>query len=173
MAAEEEVETRKHDLREAQRRVAEQREAVLLQHREQQEKLQRQEAEIEQTRRQREALQALMQTSVQVRAGETCLILLLLLSFNKLLCVSFQPPPPAPGSTAELSEPIGQTRRKLLASLLRAIEESSGGSLSHLEEHPEREGSQSSQENIPGTSLHHTGRECQSCCNELSSCHPH
>ncbi|XP_075892081.1 centrosomal protein 295 isoform X3 [Nelusetta ayraudi] len=126
-AAEDEVETQRRDLREAQRRVAEQREAVLLQQREQLEKLQRQEAEMEQMRRQREALQALMQTNVQ----------------------------PPPGAT-EVSEPIGRTRRKLLATLLRAIEDSSGGSLSHLEEHPGRGGSRSSQENIPDTSLHQT-----------------
>lgn len=176
-AAEDEVETRRRDLREAQRRVAEQREAVLLQQREQLEKLRRQEAEMEQMRRQREALQALMQTNVQVRKGETCLpafcdrwrriLLLLLLGFNKLFCVSFQPPP---GAT-EVSEPVGQTRRKLLATLLRAIEESSGGSLSHLEEHPGRGGSRSSQENVPDTSLHQTGLEHQSSCNEVSSCH--
>lgn len=126
-AAEDEVETWRRDLREAQRRVAEQREAVLLQQREQLEKLRRQEAEIEQMRRQREALQALMQTNVQ----------------------------PPPGAT-EVSEPVGQTRRKLLATLLRAIEESSGGTLSHLEEHPGRGGSRSSQEYVPGTSLHQT-----------------
>lgn len=56
------------------------------------------------------------------------------------LCrVSSQPPPAA--ETEELvSEDIGQRRRKLLASLLRAIEETSGGSLSHLEDPQETEG---------------------------------
>lgn len=65
-----EVDARRRELREAQRRVTAQREAVLLQQGEQQEKLRRQQAEMEQMRRQREALQALMQTNVQVREGK-------------------------------------------------------------------------------------------------------
>lgn len=36
-------------------------------------------------------------------------------------------------------EDIGQTRLKLLASLLRAIEESNGGTLAHLEDPEEKE----------------------------------
>lgn len=68
--ADDEVEARRRELREAQRRVTVQREAVLLQQREQQEKLRRQQAEMDQMRRQREALEALMQTNVQVRDGK-------------------------------------------------------------------------------------------------------
>lgn len=67
------MEARRRELRETQRRVTEQREAVLLQHREQQEKQRGQEAEMKQMRRQREALQALTQTNVQVHKWETCL----------------------------------------------------------------------------------------------------
>lgn len=68
-AAEDEVEAQRRELREAQRRVTAQREAVLLQQTEQEEKLRRQRAEMEQMKRQREALQALMQTNVQVCGG--------------------------------------------------------------------------------------------------------
>lgn len=64
------VEARRRELREAQRRVTAQREAVLLQQREQQEKLRRQQVEMEQMRRQREAMQALMQTNIQVCVGK-------------------------------------------------------------------------------------------------------
>lgn len=70
ITTEDEVEARRRELREAQRHVMAQREAVLQQQREQQEKLQRQQEEMEQMRRQREALQALMQTNVQVCEGK-------------------------------------------------------------------------------------------------------
>lgn len=48
-----------------------------------------------------------------------------------------------------VSKDIGQTRLKLLASLLRAIEETNGGTLSHLEE-PEEE--DDSQQQLPSNS---------------------
>lgn len=65
----ENMETQRHELREAQRRVTEQREVVLLQQRENEEKRRRQEVEMEQMRQQRETLQALIHTDSQVRQG--------------------------------------------------------------------------------------------------------
>ncbi|KAM9317908.1 uncharacterized protein cep295 isoform 2-T2 [Pholidichthys leucotaenia] len=72
---------------------------------------------LEQMRRQKETLQALIQTEA---------------------------PPPVSESVSEASasENINQSRLRLLASLLRAIEESNGGTLSHLEDPGEDEVSQ-------------------------------
>lgn len=63
---EENMETQRDELKEAPRRVMEQREAVLLQQRENEEKRRRQEVEMEQMRQQRETLQALIHTDSQV-----------------------------------------------------------------------------------------------------------
>ncbi|XP_013871349.1 uncharacterized protein cep295 isoform X2 [Austrofundulus limnaeus] len=74
---------------------------------------QRNEVELEQMRRQKEALQALIDTDEQHGSHTSC---------------------------EELqAEDVHQQRMRLLASLLKAIEESHGGSLSHLEE-PEENG---------------------------------
>ncbi|XP_034385039.1 uncharacterized protein cep295 isoform X3 [Cyclopterus lumpus] len=111
------MESQRRELLEVRRRVLEQREAVALQQRRREEERQRreeqrrrQEAEMEQMRRQNEMLQALIHTEEQ--------------------------PQPVPEAAREVlvSEDIGQTRIKLLSSLLRAIEESNGGTLSHLED---------------------------------------
>ncbi|XP_044209509.1 centrosomal protein of 295 kDa [Thunnus albacares] len=119
---EDDVESQRRELREIQRQVLEQREAVALQQRQQErerqrqeEQWQRQEVEMEQMRRQREALEALISADAQ--------------------------PTPEVASEVLASEDIGQTRIKLLASLLRAIEECNGGTLSHLENHEERDDS--------------------------------
>lgn len=64
---EENMETQRHELKEAQRRVMEQREAMLLQERENEEKRRRQEVEMEQMRQQREMLQALIHADAQVQ----------------------------------------------------------------------------------------------------------
>ncbi|KAM7398864.1 hypothetical protein PAMP_018173 [Pampus punctatissimus] len=108
------MESQRRELQEVQRQVLEQREVAALQQR-QEEQLQRQEVEMEQMRRQKEALEALIDADAQ----------------------------PAPRVCSEVFTPedIGQTRLKLLASLLRAIEESNGGTLSHLENHQEEDGS--------------------------------
>ncbi|XP_071396494.1 uncharacterized protein cep295 [Centroberyx affinis] len=74
----------------------------------------RQEEERDQMRRQREALQALISADAQPAAEADSEVL--------------------------VSEDIGETRLQLLASLLRAIEESNGGTLSHLEEHQDQDG---------------------------------
>ncbi|XP_073340063.1 uncharacterized protein cep295 isoform X3 [Pagrus major] len=108
-------ERQRQELQEVQRRVQEQREAMVLQQRRQEEERQRQEVEMTQMRRQKETLQALIQTDA--------------------------PSAPEAASEALVSENINQTRLKLLASLLRAIEESNGGTLSHLEDPQEREDS--------------------------------
>lgn len=71
---EENMETQRHELREAQRRVMEQREAVLLQQWESEEKRRRQEVEMEQMRQQRETLQALIHTDSQVQQGTVCFL---------------------------------------------------------------------------------------------------
>lgn len=62
---------------------------------------------------------------------------------NNFPVVVFSQPQPVPEAPSQelVSENIGQTRRKLLASLLRAIEETNGGTLSHLEDPQEKEGS--------------------------------
>nr|XP_046245960.1 centrosomal protein of 295 kDa [Scatophagus argus] len=105
---EDDMERQRRELQEVQRRMLEQREAVLLQQRKQEEERQKQELELEQMRRQKETLQALILTDAQ----------------------------PVPQATSELSvsQNISQTRLRLLASLLRAIEDTNGGSLSHLED---------------------------------------
>ncbi|KAM6932934.1 uncharacterized protein cep295 [Xenentodon cancila] len=115
-------EAQRRELQEAQRRELEQREMVAFQRRlqederrRQEEQRWRQEVEIEQMKRQKETLQALIETSEQP--------------------VSHSP------SEVLQSEDIGQKRLQLLASLLKAIEESNGGSLSHLEDSEERENS--------------------------------
>ncbi|XP_031719464.1 uncharacterized protein cep295 isoform X2 [Anarrhichthys ocellatus] len=112
----------RQELLEVQRRVLELRDTVALQQRRREEERQRQEeqrrrqeAEMEQMRRQKETLQALIHTEEQLV-------------------------PEAAGEVL-VSEDIGQTRLKLLASLLRAIEESNGGTLAHLEDPQENDGS--------------------------------
>uniref|UniRef100_UPI003AAB0394 uncharacterized protein cep295 n=1 Tax=Centroberyx gerrardi TaxID=166262 RepID=UPI003AAB0394 len=80
----------------------------------QEEKLRQEEEERDQMRRQREALQALISADAQPAAEADSEVL--------------------------VSEDIGETRLQLLASLLRAIEESNGGTLSHLEEHQDQDG---------------------------------
>ncbi|XP_036070824.1 centrosomal protein of 295 kDa isoform X3 [Oryzias melastigma] len=106
---------------EAERQVEEHREVTRLQ-----EERQRQEEELEQMRRQKEALQALIDTDKQV-GGVTAAI-----------SVRFQDQPSSCG-TSEEEEPehLHQRRLRLLSSLLKAIEESNGGSLSHLVEEEE------------------------------------
>ncbi|KAK1899548.1 Centrosomal protein of 295 kDa [Dissostichus eleginoides] len=101
-------EVQRRELQEVQRRLLEQREEVALQQRQQEEERRQQEVEMEQMRRQKETLQALIQTEEQ-------------------------PLPEAARGVLD-SESIRQTRLKLLASLLRAIEETNGGTLSHLED---------------------------------------
>ncbi|XP_030253003.1 centrosomal protein of 295 kDa isoform X2 [Sparus aurata] len=109
-----EEERQRQELQEVQRRVMEQREAMVLQQRQQQEERQRREGEMTHMKQQKETLQALIQTDA---------------------------PPPEAASDELVSENINQTRLKLLASLLKAIEESNGGTLSHLEDRQEREDS--------------------------------
>uniref|UniRef100_A0A1A7YQM1 Uncharacterized protein n=1 Tax=Iconisemion striatum TaxID=60296 RepID=A0A1A7YQM1_9TELE len=102
------MERQKRELQEAQRRVVKQREAVVQQQRLQEEERRRMMVEMEQVRRQKETLQALIKTDEQHVSD--------------------------PPSERLQSEEVGQNRLRLLASLLRTIEESNGGSLSHLEE---------------------------------------
>ncbi|XP_023266066.1 centrosomal protein of 295 kDa-like [Seriola lalandi dorsalis] len=116
------VERQRRELQEVQRQVLEKREAVVLQQKQQEEERQRQEdqrlrreEEMEQMRRQKETLQALIHTDTQ--------------------------PVPEAASEELVSEDIGQTRLRLLVSLLRAIEESNGGTLSHLEDPQQKDGS--------------------------------
>ncbi|XP_008281294.1 uncharacterized protein cep295 [Stegastes partitus] len=110
---EDDVETQRRELQEVQRRVLKQREAVMLQQKQQEEERQRHQVEMEQMRRQKEALQALIQTDDE---------------------------PVSEAASDELvSENIHQSRLRLLVSLLRAIEESNGGTLSHLEDSQEKE----------------------------------
>ncbi|XP_043975927.1 uncharacterized protein cep295 isoform X2 [Gambusia affinis] len=118
-----EADRRRRELREAQRRVVEQRAALALQKEQQEEERRRAEEELQYMRRQKEALQAL----IDRRSGSD--------------------------SPSEASEPqeAEQKRLQLLATLLRAIEESSGGSLSHLEE-PE-DGDESLQLDVGGRGL--------------------
>ncbi|XP_068174358.1 centrosomal protein of 295 kDa isoform X2 [Antennarius striatus] len=97
------------ELQQAHKGVPEQKEAVALQREEQRKRL---EAEEQQMRTQ-ENLQTVIQTDVQ--------------------------PAPEDSSAASVSENIGQARLKLLASLLRSIEENYGGTLSHLEEPQEED----------------------------------
>ncbi|XP_045929282.1 centrosomal protein of 295 kDa isoform X2 [Micropterus dolomieu] len=127
-------EVQRRELQEVQRRVQEQREALHLRQqaeerqrrelqeqrealklRQQAEERQRQEVEMEQMRQQKETLQALIHTDAQ--------------------------PVTEAASEVLVSENIGQIRLKLLASLLRAIEETNGGTLSHLEDPQEKDGS--------------------------------
>ncbi|TDH15402.1 hypothetical protein EPR50_G00030590 [Perca flavescens] len=117
-----EEERQRRELQDVQRRLLERRESMALQQRQQEEERQRQEeqrqrqeVEMEQIRRQKETLQALIPTDKH--------------------------PVPEAASEVLVSENISQTRLKLLASLLRAIEESNGGTLSHLEDPQERDGS--------------------------------
>ncbi|XP_062275908.1 centrosomal protein of 295 kDa [Scomber scombrus] len=107
-----ELQRRQQD-RERQRQEEQQREVMELQRRQQEKERRRQEEEMVQMRRQKEALEALIDADAQ----------------------------PTPEVTSEVlaSEEIGQTRLKLLASLLRAIEESNGGTLSQLETHQEED----------------------------------
>ncbi|XP_010775572.1 centrosomal protein KIAA1731 homolog [Notothenia coriiceps] len=101
-------EVQRAELQEVQRRLLEQREGVALQQRQQEEERRQQEVEMEQMRRQKETLQALIQTEEQ-------------------------PLPEAARGVLD-SGSIRQTRLQLLASLLRALEETNGGTLSHLED---------------------------------------
>ncbi|TKS80614.1 Centrosomal protein of 295 kDa [Collichthys lucidus] len=110
-----EEEKQRRELQEVQRRLLEQREAVELQKKQQEEEKQRREVEMEEMRRQKETLQALIHTDAQPAAEVS--------------------------SEVPLSESIGPTRRQLLASLLRAIQETNGGTLSHLEEPQEEDDS--------------------------------
>ncbi|XP_037533826.1 centrosomal protein of 295 kDa [Nematolebias whitei] len=89
-----------------------QREAVMQ--RLQEEGRRRREVELEQMRRQKSTLQALIDTDGHV---------------SQTPCEELH------------SEDAGQRRRMLLVSLLKAIEESNGGTLSHLEDAEERDGS--------------------------------
>ncbi|XP_051813514.1 centrosomal protein of 295 kDa isoform X2 [Acanthochromis polyacanthus] len=114
-STEDDVETERRQLQEVQRRMLEQREAVKLQQKQQEEQRQRHQVEMEQMRRQKEALQALIQTDEEP-ASETA-------------------------SDELVSQNIKESRLRLLASLLRAIEESNGGTLSHLEDSQEKEDS--------------------------------
>nr|XP_033952631.1 centrosomal protein of 295 kDa isoform X3 [Pseudochaenichthys georgianus] len=104
-------------LLDVQRRELEQREGVALQQRQQEE-------EMEQMRRQKETLQALIQSEEQPNG---CVRL-----WENNGPGAWSRPEAAGGGVD--SESIGQTRLKLLASLLRAIEETNGGTLSHLED---------------------------------------
>ncbi|XP_032413296.1 uncharacterized protein LOC116716568 isoform X4 [Xiphophorus hellerii] len=103
-----EADRRRRELQEAQRRVVEQRAALTLQKEQQEEERRRAEEELHHMRRQKEALQALI--DADRRSGSD--------------------------SPSEASDPQEAERKRLqlLATLLRAIEESNGGSLSHLEE---------------------------------------
>ncbi|XP_037320597.2 uncharacterized protein cep295 isoform X2 [Pungitius pungitius] len=114
------MERQRLQLLEVKRRALEQREAVALRQRWQEEEQQRreeqqreQEAEMEQMRRQKEMLQALIHTE--------------------------EPLVPEAAAEVVVSEDIAKTRLKLLASLLRAIEESNGGTLAHLEAPEEKD----------------------------------
>ncbi|XP_053279039.1 centrosomal protein of 295 kDa [Pleuronectes platessa] len=100
------------ELQEVQRRMQEQREAVELR---QEEERRRREDEMEQMRQQKETLKALIHTDAQ----------------------------PVPDASSEelASENTAQTRLRLLAFLLKAIEESNGGTLSHLQDPDTREAS--------------------------------
>ncbi|XP_056466553.1 mucin-12 isoform X2 [Gadus chalcogrammus] len=102
---------------EEQRRLEEERRRREEQQREEEEEGEQKrhdEEQREQMRRQREALQALINTETQ--GPRSCPVA----------------EPPAAGEEEE-----GRSRLSLLSSLLRAIEESHGGSLSHLEEQPQ------------------------------------
>ncbi|XP_063763010.1 centrosomal protein of 295 kDa isoform X1 [Eleginops maclovinus] len=107
-------EVQRREVQEVQRRLLEQREEVALQQRQQEEERRRQEVEMEQMRRQKETLQALIQTE--------------------------EPPVPEAARGVLDPENIRHIRLKLLASLLRAIEDSNGGTLSHLEDPEDEDG---------------------------------
>ncbi|KAM6987529.1 uncharacterized protein cep295 [Tautogolabrus adspersus] len=122
------MERQRRELQEVQRRFLEQRELLALQERQQEEERSRQEVAREQMRRQKETLQALIQNDAE--------------------------PPSEASSEVSVSDNISQTRLKILASLLRAIEETNGGTLSHLEEDPqEREDPLSNDEETEAVSL--------------------
>ncbi|CAI5692647.1 unnamed protein product [Oreochromis niloticus] len=112
---EDNTERQRQELQEAQRRVLEQKEALMLQQRQREEERRRQDLEMVQMRRQKETLQALINTDAQ--------------------------PVPQPDGETMVSENINQNRLQLLASLLKAIEESNGGTLSHLEDPQDRDSS--------------------------------
>lgn len=136
---EDDVERRRRELQEAKRRVLEQSEAVALQQRQLEEKRRRQEEEMKEMRRQKETLQALIHTDAPVSEGADVVLPYGMLK-DSFCRVSSQPQPAAEAPTEEPpAEDIGQRRRRLLASLLRAIEETSGGTLSHLEDPQETE----------------------------------
>ncbi|XP_069569106.1 uncharacterized protein cep295 [Brachyistius frenatus] len=116
------LERQRRELLEVQRRMLEQREAVMLQRRQQEEERWRQEVEMEQMRRQKQMLQALINTDarpVSKTAGEEL-----------------------------VSGKVDQNRLQLLASLLRAIEESNRGTLSRLQDAPQEDGSP---QHVPST----------------------
>ncbi|CAL8333526.1 unnamed protein product [Boreogadus saida] len=105
---------------EDQRRLEEERRRREELQREEEEEAQKRhdEEQREQMRRQREALQALINTETQ--GPRACPVA-----------------EPAAAGEEEEEEEVGRSRLSLLSSLLRAIEESHGGSLSHLEEQPQ------------------------------------
>ncbi|XP_041661097.1 centrosomal protein of 295 kDa [Cheilinus undulatus] len=109
------MERQRQELQVVQRRFLEQSELLAQQQRQQEEERRRQELEREQMKRHKEKLQVLIHTD----------------------------PDPATEADSEVSvsDNISQTRLKILASLLRVIEETSGGSLSHLEEDPQEDDS--------------------------------
>ncbi|MEQ2238089.1 hypothetical protein ILYODFUR_029831 [Ilyodon furcidens] len=127
ISREEDLDWRRRELQEAQRRVIEQREAMALQEKLQEEDRRRAEVELEQMRRQKETLQALIDTDEQSD-------------------------PDAPSEGLE-SEDIRQKRLTLLASLLRAIEESNGGTLSHLEDPEEADDFPEQTQSDPGVGV--------------------
>ncbi|XP_030599310.1 centrosomal protein of 295 kDa isoform X2 [Archocentrus centrarchus] len=110
---EDDMQRQRRELQEAQRRVLEQREAMMLQQRQQEEARWRQEVEMAQMRRQKETLQALINADAK--------------------------PVSQPDGETVVSENTNQKRLQLLASLLKAIEESNGGTLSHLEDSKEKD----------------------------------
>lgn len=130
---------REAELREAelqrQKEAELQREAALQQQqRLLEEERRRNEVELVQMRRQKEALQALIDTDEQVGGRITAeleqvrsLDAFLLQQGSHTSCEQLE------------AEEVHQQRMKLLASLLKAIEESNGGSLSHLEEPEEHD----------------------------------
>ncbi|RVE65180.1 hypothetical protein OJAV_G00134060 [Oryzias javanicus] len=121
------------DRQEAERQVEEHREATKLR-----EEQQRQEEELEHMRRQKEALQALIDTDKQV-GGVTAAVSV---GFQDQLSSSRT-------SGEEEPEHLHQKRLRLLSSLLKAIEESHGGSLSHLVEEGDPEEEEESQSPSP------------------------
>ncbi|XP_069389921.1 centrosomal protein of 295 kDa isoform X2 [Paralichthys olivaceus] len=129
-----EEERRRRELQEVQRHVQEQREVVELHQRQQEEERRRRELQEVQRRlqEQREAVKLQQEEERQRREDE--------MEFKALIHSDAQPVSDAP-SEESVSENTGQTRLRLLAFLLRAIEESNGGTLSHLQDPQNKEAS--------------------------------